>query len=284
MEDASGHRPALPVHDDGRPPAKGTCVTPRHLGASYRFAQAVLRPPLTVFTRRDWRGGEHLPLDRGFVACANHVSHLDPLTFAHYLYDHACPPRFLAKESVFRVPFVGAIVRGAGQIPVYRETADAARALSAAVAAVEAGECVGIYPEATLTRDPDLWPMVGKTGAARVGLTTGCPVIPIAQWGPQQILPPYARWPHLLPRATVHVWAGAPVDLSAFVGRPLDEPTLRAATHVIMNDITTLLERIRGERAPSTRWDPRDHDQPRTGNPRRARPAAPPGAPGEDRP
>jgi 1-acyl-sn-glycerol-3-phosphate acyltransferase len=222
-----------------------------------------------LFTRRDWRGVEHLPQDRGFVACGNHVSHLDPFTFAHFLFDNGCPPRFLAKESVFRIPVLGRIVSGAGQIPVYRESVDAGKAFSAAVAAVEAGECLAVYPEATLTRDPGLWPMIGKTGAARVALTTGAPVIPIAQWGVQEILAPYGKVPHLVPRHTVSVWAGPPVDLSRFAGEPPDAATLRAATAVILDAVTGLLEQIRGEQAPVQRWDPRDHGQPRIGNWRR---------------
>ncbi|HET9655758.1 MAG TPA: lysophospholipid acyltransferase family protein [Kineosporiaceae bacterium] len=244
-------------------------MTARQLGASYHFAVAVLRPPLMALTKRDWRGAEHLPREGGFVAVTNHISHVDPLTFGHFLYDNGAPPRYLAKESMFRIPLAGRIVAGAGQIPVYRETMDAARALAAAVRAVEEGECVGIYPESTLTRDPGLWPMAGKTGAARVALTTGCPVIPVAQWGAQEILAPYGKRPHLLPRKTIHVHAGPPVDLSAYAGRPLDAPTLRAATEDIMAAITVLLEGIRGGKAPSVRWDPRQHDLPRTGNPNR---------------
>ena len=56
----------------------------------------------------------------------------------------------------------------------------------AAVAAVRKGECVVVYPEGTLTRDPAQWPMTGKSGAARIALETGCPVIPVGQWGPQR--------------------------------------------------------------------------------------------------
>jgi 1-acyl-sn-glycerol-3-phosphate acyltransferase len=244
-------------------------LTARQLGASYRFAVAVFRPPLMVLTKRDWQGAEQLPREGGFVAVTNHISYADPLTFGHFLYDNGAPPRYLAKEKMFRLPLAGRIIAGAGQIPVYRETADAARALAAAVRAVEKGECVGIYPEATLTRDPDLWPMVGKTGAARIALTTGCPVIPVAQWGAQEILAPYGKRLRLLPRTTIHVHAGPPVDLSAYSERTLDAPTLRAATEDIMAAITVLLEGIRGERAPTVRWDPRDHDLPRIGNPRR---------------
>jgi 1-acyl-sn-glycerol-3-phosphate acyltransferase len=244
--------------------------TPRQLSAAYRVAEIIARPPLTVLTRREWRGAEHLPTDRGFVACSNHVSHLDPFTLAHFLLDHGCPPRFLAKASVFRLPVVGRIVSGAGQIPVYRETSDAGRAYSAAVAAVDRGECVAVYPEATLTRDPDLWPMVGKTGAARIALSTGCPVIPIAQWGAQEILPPYAKRPHLLPRHTVKVLAGPPVDLSAFADGPAsDVGRLRAATDAVLDAITGLLTELRTGTPPAQRWDPRRHGQSRTGNFRR---------------
>lgn len=249
-------------------------TTPRALSPAYRLAVRIARPPLMAFTRRDWRGAEHLPTDRGFIACANHISHLDPFTLAHFLYDNGWPPRYLAKESVFRIPLLGRIVSGAGQIPVYRETVDAGKAFSAAVDAVNAGECVAVYPEATLTRDPDLWPMIGKTGVARIALATGAPVIPVAQWGVHEILAPYAHVPHLLPRRTVHVWAGPPVDLSRFASDRPDTATLRAATGAILDAVTALLAGIRGETPPGERWDPRRHGQPRIGNWRRPTPGS----------
>ena len=62
--------------------------------------------------------------------------------------------------------------------------------------------CIGVYPEGTITKDPDGWPMRGKTGAARIALATGCPVIPIGQWGAQEILPAYTLRPHVFPRRT----------------------------------------------------------------------------------
>ncbi len=165
----------------------------RALPFAYRFVVAILRPLLMVLTKRDWRGAENLPATAGFVAAPNHLSYVDPLSFAHFLVDHDRPPFFLGKEGVFRIPVVGAILRGAEQIPVYRNTGQAADAFRAAVAAVESGKCVGVYPEGTLTRDPDIWPMIGKTGAARIALATRCPVIPVAQWGPQEILAPYGK-------------------------------------------------------------------------------------------
>jgi 1-acyl-sn-glycerol-3-phosphate acyltransferase len=108
-----------------------------------------------------------------------------------------------------------------------------------------------------------------------VALETGAPVIPIAQWGPQQLLPPYAKKPHLLPRPTMHVWAGPPVDLDDVRDRPVDAVLLREVTERIMAAITSLLEEIRQEQAPPVRYDPRAEGLPVTGNPRRRR--------GEDR-
>ena len=101
-------------------------MTAREFSRSYRLAVRLLRPPLTATTRRDWRGAENLPTDSGFVACSNHVSEIDPLTLAHFLVDHGWPPRFLAKQAVFEVPVIGRIITGAGQIPVKRNSTDAA--------------------------------------------------------------------------------------------------------------------------------------------------------------
>lgn len=238
----------------------------RALPFAYRFAVAILRPLLMVLTKRDWRGAEHLPTSGGFVAAPNHLSYVDPLTFAHFLVDNGHPPFFLGKEGVFRIPVVGAILRGAEQIPVYRNTGQAADAFRAAVAAVESGKCVAVYPEGTLTRDPDTWPMVGKTGAARIALATRCPVIPVAQWGPQEMLAPYGKRLRLFPRKTMHLTAGPPVDLSDLYDQPVTGALLREATDRIMAAITAELETIRGAKAPAERFDSRKHGLPETGN------------------
>ena len=137
-----------------------------------------------------------------------------------------------------------------------------------------------VYPEGTATRDPDLWPMVGKTGAARLALTTGAPVVPIGQWGAQEILPYGTKKLHLFPRKTVRMAAGPPVDLSAYAGQRLGASTLQAATADIMADITALLAAIRDETPPAVPWDPdvgRPAELDRTD---RGTPAPDPGTPG----
>ena len=238
----------------------------KKLGFWYVLAIGLLRPGMLGLTKRDWRGTEHLRAEilpdgsqAPIVVCPNHISWFDPLESAHFLYDNGRPPRFLGKEAVFHIPVAGRIITGAGQIPVYRETADAAASVAAAIAAIEQGECVVVYPEGTITRDPDLWPMTGKTGAARIALTTGAPVIPVAQWGAQEVIGPYRKEFRLLPRKVMRVTAGPPVDLDDLRGHVLDAATLREATERIMSAITALLEDIRGEAAPAERFDLRAH-------------------------
>jgi 1-acyl-sn-glycerol-3-phosphate acyltransferase len=225
-------------------------------GWAMALCASVLRPLLMSLTKRDWRGGDNIPSDGGCVLVVNHVSEFDPVPYGHFVYDHGRLPRFLGKAEVFAVPVLGGILRSAGQIPVYRKSADAAKAFSAAVDAVRRGEAVVVYPEGTISRDPGLWPMVGKTGAARIAMTTGCPVIPCAQWGPQDILAPYARRPHVFPRKVMHMTAGPPVDLSDLVADGITNESLHVATARIMAAITALLEDIRGESAPVERFDP----------------------------
>ncbi len=242
---------------------------PSRLPLAYRFVALLLRPILMLLTKRDWRGTEHLPREGGFVVSPNHVSYIDPLTFAHFMYDTGRPAYFLGKSEIFHIPVVGWLLHKAGQIPVYRASAAAADSYRAAVAAIQDGKAVGIFPEGTITRDPDLWPMRGKTGAARVALETRCPLIPVAQWGPQDILSPYGHRPSVLPRKTMHVLAGPPVDLSDLYDRPMDTATLRVATDRLMDHITLLLEQLRGEHAEHERFDPRKHGVPEIGNPMR---------------
>jgi 1-acyl-sn-glycerol-3-phosphate acyltransferase len=227
------------------------------IGFWYRLAVSVVKPPLLLFTRRDWRGRGNLPTQGGVIIAANHVAHLDPLTLAQFLYDSGRLPRYLAKAELFRVPFVGRLVNGCGQIPVHRGTADANAALRDAVAALQRGECLVIYPEGTITRDPEGWPMKARTGVARLALLTGAPVIPVGQWGAQFILPAYTKRPHLLPRKVVRVAAGPPVDLSLWMGAEPSGAVLREITDRIMAEVRQLVGELRGETPPSAVFERR---------------------------
>lgn len=239
----------------------------RRLPWAYRSAAFVLRPLLMRVTKRDWRGLENIPAEGGFVVSTNHISYVDPIVFAHFMFDSGREAYFLGKDSLFAIPVVGWLLKKCGQIPVYRNSVAATDSYRAAVDGVRAGKALGIFPEGTITRDPDLWPMRGKTGAARVALETRCPLIPVAQWGAQEILSPYGHRPSLFPRKTMMMYAGPPVDLSDLYGRPLDALVLREATDRLMDRITDLLEVLRDEKRPTQRFDPRTHGVPEIGNP-----------------
>ncbi|WFF09027.1 lysophospholipid acyltransferase family protein [Micromonospora sp. WMMD1076] len=222
----------------------------RMLGFWRRLAVVLVKPLMTVWTRRTWRGMEHLRRDGGVILVPNHISHADPLVVAHYIYDAGRWPRFLGKASVFRVPVVGWILHRCQQIPVERGTVEAVKSLDKLVAALAEGGAVVIYPEGTTTREPDLWPMRGKTGAARLALATGAPVVPIAMVGPERMFDPRTARFGLRPRTPVTVIAGPPVDLSRWAGAAPTRPILEEMTDTIMLRIRDLVAEIRGGTPP----------------------------------
>ena len=122
-----------------------------------------------------------------------------------------------------------------------------------------------IYPEGSLTRDPELWPMRGKTGAVRMALDAGLPLIPAAHWGTADLMPRYSGRLKLFPRKPIDVLIGKPIDMSPFLGKPVDQKLLTQATLILMNTITELQSQLRGEKAPEKRWDPLEHNQTTTG-------------------
>jgi 1-acyl-sn-glycerol-3-phosphate acyltransferase len=238
-------------------------------GWAFSFAVPIVKPTLLAIASRTWIDGEKIPAAGGCIVAVNHISHIDPLLSAHFVYDHGRLPRYLAKSGLFKNKALSWFLRSAGQIPVERLSRNAVGAFDAAVDAVRAGECVVVYPEGTLTRDPDLWPMVGKSGAARIALETGCPVIPVGQWGAHEVLPPYSSKPHLVPRKHVTMLAGDPVDLSDLLTQPRTAETINTATARIMSAIVALVEELRRETAPTERFDPRKSGVRQIGNPKK---------------
>lgn len=240
-------------------------------GWAWTTVVAIVKPTLLAVTKRDWIDGEKIPASGGCVVVANHVSHLDSMTLGLFLYAHGRLVRYLTKDALFRTPILKHIAADAGQIPVARMTDGAASAFEAAVDAVNRGECVGVFPEGTITRDPAGWPMRAKTGAARIALATGAPVIPVGQWGAQDLLPAYSARPQLFPRKTTSCKVGDPVDLSDLSGRPVTNEMLRQATDRILAAITVLVEDLRGERAPAIPFDPKQSGVAEIGNPHKAK-------------
>ena len=241
-------------------------ATRREKTPIFRLMAFILLPPMWFLARIQVSGEENIPATGAFIVAPNHYSEIDPAVTGVAMWKTGRMPRYLAKASLFRVPFVGWLLRTSGQVPVERAgTRGGGDPLIAARKIAREGLAVVVYPEGTLTRDPDLWPMRGKTGAVRIALQENLEVIPLAHWGTQKIMPRYARRISVFPRKDVQVLFGPPVDLSAFRNLPLDNATLAAATTVVMNDITALFEQLRGEKAPAKRWDPAEHNQQETG-------------------
>jgi len=242
--------------------------TGRPLGTNltFKICTKIAIPFIKAITKRTWIGAENIPRTGAVIVANNHLSYFDVLNFAHFLYANGRAPRFLGKVEVFKVPIIGRIILAAGQVPVERETPSAGKAVDHAKKLLEAGHLLGVYPEGTLSRDLDHWPMVAKTGLARLALTTNTPVIPVAQWGSQIMMPTYSKKLKVFPRTQITMVAGKAVDLSPWYGKGDDPQALIEATAKIMLEITTLLEQIRGQRRPEVIFDPHTSDLPRTGN------------------
>lgn len=225
----------------------------------YRGLGRTVKTALNI-TRRHWYGQDRIPSSGGVILVSNHMGYMDALLLGEYVIWSGRWPRYLGKAELWKMPVIGWLARSCGQIPVYRRSARAGEALIAAEEALHEGKAVTIFPEGTETWDPDLWPMGAHTGAARLALRTNHPVIPIAQWGGQRIMPSRKpTFPRLLPRKDVELLCGNPVDLDdlrVHVGTDRETEAVRAATERIMDEITALLAVLRKEQPPAEgRWN-----------------------------
>ena len=219
-------------------------------------AVVIVYPVASLMFRLRYRHADRLPPRGPVLLVANHVSILDPLACARLVFDAGRLPHFLAKQSVFK-GFAGTLLRSAGQIPVARFSVDAHAALDAAKADLDAGNVIVIYPEGSVTRDPDWWPMQARTGVARLALTTDAVVLPVAQWGPQRVHDYHRKKLYLRFRAPADSLVGEPIDLSAARAQVRDDghlsaQLLRETTDLIMSRVRDELAELRGEPAPPT--------------------------------
>lgn len=226
----------------------------REKGGFWVGAAAVLFYPLTWMGRSVYRGAERIPAKGPALLVMNHVSHLDPAVDAVFVHRNKRVPRFLAKDAVARAPIFGRIFLGSGGIPVYRGSSSAGDSLRAAHQTLRDDKIVLMYPEGTITKDPEGWPKHAYTGVARLALLNDVPVIPVARWGTQRIWDGYRKKFRPLPRKTVVHSVGAPVDLSTYRARVnRDAPEgklLREVTDVLMAEVARQLGEVRGEQPP----------------------------------
>ena len=233
-------------------------VEPGPRERTYRALLRTVRFLLHLCTRRTQRGDEHLPATGAVIVVGNHLSVADAFLLTTAVARRGRRIRMLGTAGLFTAPVVGALLRKAGYIPVHRRSADPASALAPARAALEAGHCVGLYPEGAITRHPDHWPARGKTGVVRLALDTGAPIVPLAQWGTHRFVGAEGtRWRALLSpltRPKVDVRLGPPLDLRALLAVDrADAATpaqLRTGADAVVDALVAELAVLRGETPP----------------------------------
>lgn len=229
-------------------------------------AASILAPLFRLFFKTVPKGVENLPKSGAYILVSNHTSYADPLAMAYFIFVNlGRAPHFLAKESLFRIPIFGSWLPHLGQVPIYRQGRSNQDSLSAAKAYLSAGHTIIMFPEGTLTRDPDYWPMRGRSGAIRLAIESGVPVYPVAHHGAEKVLPRYSKKFRPSPFKKVAIQVGEQVDLSGY--KPSDSPAKMAeATEVVMQAITNELQKIRTGTPPKKRWDPKESGQAAYGN------------------
>lgn len=229
--------------------------------ALYGVAAAVIGGLVTVMSRLQVahaRGSARvvkaLP-DGPVIVIANHVSYADGVLLAMVCRRLGRSARMLAKSEIFKMPLFGRALRRLGFIPVRRGTEQASDALDVAAEALAAGELVALFPEGRRTRDPNLWPERAKTGAVRLALRTGAPIVPVAMEGAHRVMGKrnvvVNLFTNVILRPKVETRIGEPIDVRALLDGPETTDEVRRITDVVMSRLIDLVEDLRGEQAPA---------------------------------
>jgi len=206
----------------------------RDAGQLHEVAKAVLRPVFGFAFRVEVRGIDNVPLSGGALICPNHVSVLDS-----FIVPSALPRRitYVGKAEYMDSWKTRVLFPAMGMIPIDRSGGDSSKAaLDAAAGVLERGELFGIYPEGTRSRTGKLYK--GHTGAARLALRTGCPIVPVGLEGTAEMQPPDAKFPKLFSFARITF--GRPITVTRYKGRSDDHLLLRELTDELMFEIREL--------------------------------------------
>jgi 1-acyl-sn-glycerol-3-phosphate acyltransferase len=205
----------------------------------------IVYPPViaiakTLFRVLDLRlrveGGQHVPRSGGAVMASNHVSYLDFIFCGFGAHESRRLVRFMAKQEVFTNRYAGPLMRGMKHIPVDRR--NGAGSYATAVSALRAGEVVGVFPEATISRSFTV--KETKSGVARMADSAGVPVLPVAVWGTQRL------WTKGHPKTLTR----RHTPITVLVGEPLppsDFATSGALMAELRRQLSTLVDRAQRE-------------------------------------
>lgn len=206
----------------------------REYGKAYPVAKAIVKPVAKVLWRIHTTGLHHVPEEGAAIFCPNHISFFDSIVLPAVL-----PRRisYVGKAEYLDSWKTKYIFPAVGMIPIDRGGGSASqRALDTAARVLGRGEFFGIYPEGTRSRDGVLHR--GRTGAARLALRTGAPIIPVGLCGTDEIQPTGASVPR--PFTSCQVNIGAPIDVTRYLDRQDDRMVLRRLTDEVMFEIRKL--------------------------------------------
>jgi 1-acyl-sn-glycerol-3-phosphate acyltransferase len=177
---------------------------------------------VSIFGRVEVSGSIPEELRRGpLLLAVNHVGDFDPFVVSVALFRLGVIPRIMATSGIFDAPVAGPLLERTGGIRVERGTEVARHAVRVTEVALVHGGHVVAYPEGRVGLAPDGWPERGRTGMARLALGVGAPVIPVSQWGAQEVLHYANDWGKLrtaarsvVRRPVLRVHVGPPVFLA----------------------------------------------------------------------
>lgn len=210
----------------------------------YHIAKAVLLPPFKLWFNWHFEGLDLIPNEGPIIVVGNHLSYVDPFAHGYFVVRAGRRPRFLGKQELFENWFTRMVLLGAKQIPVRRGSGET-RPLEDAIRALEAGEVVFIYPEGTSVTDhPDFLPGRGKTGAARLALETGAPILPVGTWGGQYVWLRSGRQSLKFGRP---IWlkAGESIEVSAHREGADETDLVHELTDRLMGELGALVDDLR---------------------------------------
>jgi 1-acyl-sn-glycerol-3-phosphate acyltransferase len=196
---------------------------------------AVSTATKVIGTKITYEGLEHIPDSGGAVIAINHTSYLDWAPAALAAYQRHRRMRFMIKAEMQDVKVVNFLIKHSGTIPVDREAG--AGAYTVAVERLRAGEIVGVYPEATISRSFELKEF--KSGAARMAREADVPIIPLIVWGMHR------RWTKDHPKDLARK---SRIPVTVALGPPLNaRATVDETNAVLREEMNQLLHRVQLE-------------------------------------
>ena len=221
----------------------------------YRIVRAILVPLLRLGWRWRFIDLHKIPASGPVIIAANHISYFDPLSHVLCVDTAGRIQRVFAKAELFKNPLMRLIFTKARMIPVQRGSGEQGP-VEAARIALNDGDVIVLYPEATLTDRADLLPMRGKTGVARLALSSGVPVIPVAVWGSQWVIPPGSKWIKGW-RKLVLLKVGDPMRFDELLGKQDDPDARRDVTDRVMKELERLVVDLQGLHPMGAKVPPR---------------------------